>query len=337
MLTSLAEFEHRYQAFSARTLDEAAECAMQVYDYQLTSPPGEDNVLCLLSGSMAPVDDISFIVHRSSCGFEGMMESGDEHYCLAMPLMGGTRITDPVDGVIDFRKNHARIYRKAAGTKLTAPPKDVASFAILIPAQLLEDKARSYFGELQCAPLRFNPHIDLTTPTGQSILGCLDLFQLTLSYSPANFANPLTRTAAKDHLLSTLVSGLEHNYQPGAKQIGQGAIPGVVKRAEEFMHAHAGAPISVDQIARAVGCSERALQSAFKSFRNTTPMRALRDIRLERAHEDLRKSSDTVTSIAFKWGFGNPGRFASSYTEKFGESPSDTLRFGCLSGRCSAH
>ena len=40
---------------------------------------------------------------------------------------------------------------------------------------------------------------------------------------------------------------------------------------------------------------------------------------------DLIAQSDTVTGVAYRWGFGNPGRFAQFYKAQFGELPSDTL------------
>jgi len=56
----------------------------------------------------------------------------------------------------------------------------------------------------------------------------------------------------------------------------------------------------------------------------------LRDRRLERAHEDLTDAipSDgvTVTDVAERWGFHHLGSFAALYRNRWGESPSETLR-----------
>jgi AraC family ethanolamine operon transcriptional activator len=37
-------------------------------------------------------------------------------------------------------------------------------------------------------------------------------------------------------------------------------------------------------------------------------------------------SSETVTEVAFRWGFWHLSRFAREYRSMFGESPSETLR-----------
>ena len=75
--------------------------------------------------------------------------------------------------------------------------------------------------------------------------------------------------------------------------------------------------------------SSRALHQGFVSHMGISPMAYLRQVRLRRAHQtllDSDPSSLTVASIAYRWGFTNPGRFAAAHTERYGESPSETLR-----------
>jgi transcriptional regulator GlxA family with amidase domain len=58
-------------------------------------------------------------------------------------------------------------------------------------------------------------------------------------------------------------------------------------------------------------------------------MACLREIRLRRAHEDLRAadpSATTVAAIARRWGFAHMGRFAREYQAAYGQTPSATLR-----------
>jgi AraC-like DNA-binding protein len=59
-------------------------------------------------------------------------------------------------------------------------------------------------------------------------------------------------------------------------------------------------------------------------------MEFLRDVRLERVHQELADAGAdiTVTAVALRWGFGHLGRFAVAYRRKYGRSPSDTLRSG---------
>ena len=136
------------------------------------------------------------------------------------------------------------------------------------------------------------------------------------------------RANLTEHVVSTILNVIPHSYDTLQTARDSSAVPRSVKRAEDYMHANAGAPITLQILAREAGCSERALQNAFKSFRDKTPMAALRDIRLENARRDLELDCVTVTEIAFKWGFANLGRFAAQYAAKFGETPSQTRRKG---------
>jgi transcriptional regulator GlxA family with amidase domain len=58
-------------------------------------------------------------------------------------------------------------------------------------------------------------------------------------------------------------------------------------------------------------------------------MTYLQSVRLDRAHESLRRADPTrltVSAVAHRWGFAHLGRFASAYRLRFGEPPSETLR-----------
>jgi transcriptional regulator GlxA family with amidase domain len=75
--------------------------------------------------------------------------------------------------------------------------------------------------------------------------------------------------------------------------------------------------------------SSRALHQGFVSHMGISPMAYLRQVRLRRAHQELlasKPSVATVASIAKRWGYSNPGRFAAVHAARYGESPADTLR-----------
>ena len=108
------------------------------------------------------------------------------------------------------------------------------------------------------------------------------------------------------------------------------AEPASVRRAVEFMDAHAREDIGISRIAEASRLGVRGLQAAFRRHRGQTPLEYLRRVRLEGAHRDLRAADptrgDTVAAIAARWGFAHPGRFSVAYREAFGCHPGETLR-----------
>lgn len=108
------------------------------------------------------------------------------------------------------------------------------------------------------------------------------------------------------------------------------AAPSVVRRAVAYADGHADQPLTVTEIAAAAGVGPRALQAAFRRHLGTTPMAYLRRVRLEYAHRDLRDADPTtgatVASVARRWGFADPDRFAAAYRLVYAQSPRRTLR-----------
>ncbi|MDP4333612.1 AraC family transcriptional regulator [Curtobacterium sp. A7_M15] len=102
-----------------------------------------------------------------------------------------------------------------------------------------------------------------------------------------------------------------------------------LRRAIRFVHDHVAEELEVADIAAAAELSERGLQDLFRRRLAVTPMRYLREVRLDRVHLELtsrRGGIVTVRDIARHWRFTHLGRFAASYRQRFGESPRDTLR-----------
>ncbi|MDB5699347.1 MAG: hypothetical protein JWN69_2151 [Alphaproteobacteria bacterium] len=127
--------------------------------------------------------------------------------------------------------------------------------------------------------------------------------------------------------MSLLFSGQGYSRTPSEGAGYKGAAPASIRRAEMFIEANAREMLRLDDIAAAANVPVRTLLDGFRRFRQTSPGRFLRDIRLDRAHERLLKSGDeaSVTAIALEAGFTHLGRFARDYADRFGVKPSDTL------------
>lgn len=106
-------------------------------------------------------------------------------------------------------------------------------------------------------------------------------------------------------------------------------VPRTVRRAEQLIVDHAREPLTIEDIAEAVGVSVRALQEGFRRHFDTTPTARLREARLVGVHAELVAADParvTVSAVAAGWGFWHLGRFSAAYRERFGEPPSVTLR-----------
>ena len=102
-----------------------------------------------------------------------------------------------------------------------------------------------------------------------------------------------------------------------------------VRTAEAYAVSQAGEHVSVTDLCRAAGASERSLEYAFREVMGLTPVAYLTRLRLHRVRQRLlagTHGTTTVTAEALNWGFWHFGEFSRAYKACFGELPSDTLR-----------
>ncbi len=104
-----------------------------------------------------------------------------------------------------------------------------------------------------------------------------------------------------------------------------------LRRAVEYIHAHAHESLTLAGIAAAACVSPRTLEAAFRRRYDASPLSYARGVRLERVREHLQRAArdgtpTSVTDVALRHGFIHMGRFASYYKQRFGCSPSASLR-----------
>ncbi|MBL8198161.1 MAG: AraC family transcriptional regulator [Chromatiales bacterium] len=151
---------------------------------------------------------------------------------------------------------------------------------------------------------------------------CDDLDAGNSSFSRAQIRTPLART-----LMSLVLTDLPHSYSARLPSGDTPLAPRHIRAVEDYIDAHLADPISLDDLLAVSGSSARTLQTGFLRYRGTTPMRFLRDRRLDHARaEILRRPGARVTDIAVECGFSHLGRFAQQYGARFGEPPSRTRR-----------
>jgi AraC family ethanolamine operon transcriptional activator len=131
------------------------------------------------------------------------------------------------------------------------------------------------------------------------------------------------RFSLSQQLISTLVhSGLDY-HKPSYRRRDR-----ALRRAKEYLREHARDSITVRDVHRATGVSERTLRYAFLEQFGVSPKtylmaRRLNGVRRQLYHAD--PSSITIADVANHWGFWHMGQFAADYRRLFGELPSETL------------
>ncbi len=115
------------------------------------------------------------------------------------------------------------------------------------------------------------------------------------------------------------------------------ALPWYLHRAECYMRANLTEEVSLDDLVRIAGVSRRSLHAGFRRFRDTTPMKRFKEMRLAAAHADLLGADQrrggggdaSVTEIATRYNFFQLSKFSRDFQVQFGQLPSQ------ISGRRS--
>lgn len=225
---------------------------------------------------------------------EGFVLSHDQHTLM---------IPDPTAGALVFSTSMARIEEQFAG--LSGRP----------PARAL----------------RFLPPGAGPAPAPAGIVeSSWRMVCQTLKEADGAPLSPLVARKLEDILLSAVLLGMPHTGTGDLLTDDVHVPRGLPDRARKWLEDHYEEPVTVTDLAAAIGISVRHLQHVFGAHFGVTPTAMLRDIRLRQAHRALRDPAATVypsiAAVAYRCGFSHLGRFSIAYRERFGESPSQTLR-----------
>ncbi|MER7762882.1 AraC family transcriptional regulator [Streptomyces sp. NPDC097619] len=121
-----------------------------------------------------------------------------------------------------------------------------------------------------------------------------------------------TARSAAEHLAALLLDCFADGRGPRPTGAPTSTHQGTLRKAIDFIEAHATLDVGLAEIAAAADVTPRAVRYAFARHTGTTPHVYLRNARLDRSHGELvraRPGDRTVAEIAAKWG--SPTRAAS--------------------------
>ena len=142
------------------------------------------------------------------------------------------------------------------------------------------------------------------------------------------FVSDLAAAEVERMMIMNFLMCHRHNYTHLLLRQPLPSSTSAVKAVEEFIEANWDKPIDIHAMSMVAKISTRSLFRQFKRDRGYSPADFAKRIRLHRAREMLEQSGGdaSVTQIALKCGFRNPGHFARDFRLAFGELPSETLR-----------
>ena len=174
--------------------------------------------------------------------------------------------------------------------------------------------------------VRFAPLVTTVKGHGRAWVEMLFSVNRQLSAPQSLLSSPLVAAPLADSLVNGFVlTAAPHAFTAPVTA----ARPGVVRAAIDLIESDPGAALTLSGLAAHCDVGARALQKAFQLHLGVSPMQYVREVRLRRAHEDLRfgdPSAVSVADVARRWGFGHLGRFAAAHEAKFGQKPLQTLR-----------
>lgn len=197
----------------------------------------------------------------------------------------------------------------------------------------LEEDLSALLGRRVERPIEFADELDLANGNGREFAQVLRLLQSEVG-RPSNLAQQHSSVAAHLGQLvrSAMLVSQPHSYSEALQSDRrQAGVPTAIRRVVDAVEADPMQVRSAADVARIACLSLRALERGFERNMGMSPMTYIRQVRLARARNDLVNGSPevlTVSMVAARWGFGHPGRFATAYQQRYGESPSQTLQRG---------
>ncbi|MBC05840.1 MAG: hypothetical protein CMO10_06050 [Thalassospira sp.] len=213
---------------------------------------------------------------------------------------------------------------------LSATELQFATLGVSIPIDKLERHYRLMVENTASQiKLDFDCRLDLGSEAGRHLRNTMTFIANSFDGVMDGSGNAKIVDQFQDFLLTNTLLSLPNFNADIDRQLAKTvAVPHYVKRARDYIQAHADQSITIETLVEHAGCSYRTLQRAFGNVYDMAPMTYLKTVRLERAHEDLMNAShgETITDIATRWGFTHLSRFAKSYVKQYGVLPSETLR-----------
>ena len=207
-------------------------------------------------------------------------------------------------------------------------PEKIDMVGITINNQVLDD----YFENVAHFDINSslnNKHIVPETNSLRHLRSFLETLTTMLQISPESLKHEELQRYLQDSILSGLTETLQYAEASNKTRPSYIVRRNVVDRAKAFINEHTEKPVTIEELCKAVGASQRTLQYCFEDVLMTNPVQYLRKMRLNGVRRDLKSYSGkhvSVQDVAAKWGFWHLSRLARDYRELFGELPSETIK-----------
>ncbi|CAK16189.1 helix-turn-helix transcriptional regulator [Pseudomonas entomophila] len=203
---------------------------------------------------------------------------------------------------------------------------DHAQCGMSIRRGLFTERLALLLGRPVQVPIRFEPMVDLEVAAFRGIRALLELATGD-SFEPLLEAGALMPVRLQEMLVDALLEAWPHNHTDALRRPTPMIAPRHVRLAMDYMRDHPGQMVSSAQLTALANVSLRALQDGFRRFAGTSIAGFQRQVRLERAYQDLAQGDvGGVAEVALRYGFSNAGRFAQYFQQAYGVRPTEVRR-----------
>jgi AraC-like DNA-binding protein len=253
-------------------------------------------------------------------------------------LGADTLVIVPANGEADVLNSGSRVDASPVmaaipqpGTEMTLRcPQDTALLVVRIDRSALDLHLGRLLGRTVDRPVEFDLAFDLSTGAASRWNFAVQMLHAELFDDGSLLHRSVGLGQLEEFVMSSLLYSQPSNYSDLLASPSEQAVRRAVRLACDHIEHNLAGDLTVADIAAAAEVSVRTLQNQFVADLAQTPTAYLKNRRLERARADLADARPgrgaTVTDIATRWGFRHLGRFSVTYRNRFGESPSQTLR-----------
>lgn len=270
------------------------------------------------------------VIGDLSCGADVRMRFGE---------LGAFHVNAPLGGTMELRQGGAAPVVATAGEAVLLDPcgdtvlerwsGDCRTLSVKIDAAALHERLERLLGRPPRGRLALAPRLDTTRGPGLSWVRFARQVAREALAGDSLAHHALVAVPLQEALLNGLLLAAEHPWRDELAHPGEPLRPAPVKRAMDAVNARPEHPFTTTELAGLARVGVRRLQESFREYVGMSPMAYVRQVRLERVHEELRGAGPeelSVSEVAWRWGFAHHGRFAAQYRTRFGETPSQTLR-----------
>lgn len=285
---------------------------------------GTERVATIAAVDLGPVS----LVHAYTGGHEVHVQLTEQpsYYDVNLALAGRNRLECGDDQVLVTRTTAGII---SPGTVARMQLSDgYSQLHVRIERAALERRLEQMLGRPVSGPVRFRPRMDLTEPAVASWVRAVRLLVHDLDEPSGLGGLDVGQNPWPDFIITGLLLAQPHDHSEQLAQRRAGArYPLPVQRVVDLIDREPGGDLSPARLSGVAGVGVRTLQRNFRSHVGVPPQEYVQLVRLARAHGDLAAGAGaTVAEIALRWGFTHVPRFAGTFLERYGQSPSTVLR-----------